>query len=133
MQLRTRILGSLLIGILLLAPLSLAGPGGGAGGDKPDKPPKPRRLGTPAHVTCTRLGDQLTLAWDAVTGAMQYRVYLEIEDGAELVDTVPLPPYTHAVSDMTDDPTDEIKGHVRAIGSRMGKDASKPSRPVTCE
>jgi hypothetical protein len=85
------------------------------------------------NVACAKAGDQITLSWDAVEGATQYRVYLEASDGGELVDTVPVSPYTHALSDMTDDPAAEVKGHVRALGSRMGRDASKPSAHVVCQ
>jgi hypothetical protein len=134
MHLRTSILISLLISTLTFAPLALAAPGaGGEGGGKPDTSPKPGRLGVPQNVTCTKAGDQLTLSWDAVEGALHYRVYLEASDGGELVDTVTDTPYMHSLSDMTDDPAAEVKGHVRAMMSKMGKGASKPSTQVVCQ
>ena len=124
-------LGSLMA-TLLAATLACAG----SAGDRPAKPdakPKAGRLGTPMEVTCTKSGDQLTVAWGKVDDALQYRVYLEVEDGAELVHTVPETSYTHPMSDMSDDPTDTVKAHVRAMRSTKGKDASKPSKPVVCQ
>jgi hypothetical protein len=137
MYLRTGIVT--LLALMFSAALALAGPGGaggGAGGGKAERPePKPGRLGVPTNVMCSKAGDQLTLTWDAVMGATQYRVYLEDEDGGDLVDTVPAPQttYTHPMSDMSEDPTVEVKGHVRALASKMGRDASRPSAHVTCE
>ena len=119
--------------VVCSASLAVAGPGGGAGEGKGH--PKPGRLGTPSEVTCTLSGDMLTLAWGAVELAQQYRVYLEASDGGELVDTVPAPTtsYTHPLSDLSENPAVVVKGHVRALASKMGKDASRPSKPVTCQ
>jgi hypothetical protein len=134
MHLRTGIFTLL---FTLSATLACAGPGGqgsaGGGTDDGSAAPKPGRLGVPTNVACTKAGDQLTLTWDAVAGAQQYRVYLEADDGGDLVDTVPMPPYTHPLSDMSEDATVAVKAHVRALASKMGRDASRPSAHVTCE
>jgi hypothetical protein len=95
-------------------------------------PGKPTKLDTPTNVTCSRSGDTLTVQWDVVSGAAFYRVMLEADEEQGLVENTPAPPYTQTLSEITDDPTAPATVKVRAMQTKQGKGASKPSEAVTC-
>jgi hypothetical protein len=100
----------------------------------PDKPApgKPAKLTTPTNITCTKAGDQVTVNWDVVPNAAFYRVHLEADDDQELTENIEVPPYSQSLSQITDDPTAPATVKVRAMQTRQGKGASKPSETVTC-
>jgi hypothetical protein len=103
-------------------------------GAPPEKPAigKPSKLATPANVSCSKSGDQVTVTWDVVSGAAFYRVHLEADEDQELTENIAAPPYTQALSEITDDPTAPATVKVRAMQTKQGKGASKPSETVTC-
>ena len=100
----------------------------------PEKPPpgKPTKLETPANVTCVKEGDTVTVRWDMVPGAAFYRVHLEADEDQELTENIEVPPYSQSLSAITDDPTAPATVKVKAMQTKQGKGASKPSATVTC-
>lgn len=116
-----------LLSALSVATLLLWSPGARAGALG-----KPTKLDTPTNVTCTKAGDTLTVTWDVVPNAGQYRVHLDADEDQGMVENVPQPPYTQALSEMTDDPTAPVTAKVRAMQTKSGRGASKPSADAKC-
>lgn len=128
-NIHTCVLSGLLMCGLLIGPVAWSG-----APDKPDKPPpgKPTKLATPTPVTCSMAGEQVTVTWGVVDGAAFYRVMLAVEDD-DLVDQAVEPTYSIPRSVLTLDPSAVIEVKVRAMRTRHGKGASKPSDAVTCQ
>jgi hypothetical protein len=124
MPLVARLLISMLV-VGLTVPLSAGAP------DKPAAG-KPQKLDTPTNIVCTKAGDQVTVNWESVPGAAFYRVHLEADEDQELTENIEAPPYSQTLSAITDDPTAPATVKVRAMQTKQGKGASKPSETVTC-
>jgi hypothetical protein len=94
---------------------------------------KPDKLGAPQNVVCTKSAGQAMVSWEPVVGALNYRVMVESDDAeidaVETVSATEAPPYSFALDAAVTDA--EVK--VRAMMSKMGKNASKPSKTVTCQ
>ena len=105
-----------------------------AGGGKPDKPApgKPTKLEVPTGLTCTLAGEQVTATWSPVEGAALYKVMFSIED-EDLDDQSTNATYSVPRSVLTDNPAAPIEVKVRAMRTKHGKGASKPSDAVACQ
>ena len=103
-----------------------------AGAPEKPAPGKPVKLATPENVVCSKSGDQVTVTWARVDGASYYRIHLEADEEQELTENIESPPYSQSLSAITDDPTAPATVQVRAMQTRQGKGASKPSATVTC-
>jgi hypothetical protein len=101
-------------------------------GAPPDKG-KPAKLDVPTNITCTKAGDQLTIAWQPVENAALYRIHVE-QGEADLMDVAPGPPYTLTITDLSDDLAGLVTAKVRAMAQmKGGRGASKTSESVPCQ